>query len=175
MTPAREFDMRIPNYGSVRVTMRKSPEQMKRAIVKYERAVGALPQTELPVRHYYMEGRPASHVYAREISIAAGIAAVGRVHKYACINIISKGRVLVASDDGVRMIVAPCTWVSAPGAKRALFVLEDLMWTTIHLTDELDAAKIRDDLAVVTYEEYHSYLQSPKMGMIGDHDVPTAP
>jgi len=156
----RVFAMHLPTYGAARVTVAKPREEMVRLIVNYERAVAHLPQTELPVRHFYMEGRLARHVYAREISIGAGVAAVGRVHKYECINIISKGRVLVASPEGVHEIAAPFTWVSAPGSKRALYVLEDLIWTTIHLTDELDAARIKDDLGVVSYEEYRSFCEN---------------
>lgn len=175
MVMPRVFTTRIPSYGTARVVVRRSPEEMRGAIVRYEKAVGSLPQTELPLRHFYMEGRTASHVYAREISIAKGIAAVGRVHKFQCINIISKGRVVVASEEGVRIITAPHTWVSEPGAKRALYVLEDLIWTTIHLTDELDIAKIKDDLGEVSYEEYFAYCKSlgydgaaePTNGLLG--------
>ena len=156
--------MALGRYGVARVTVKRSPEQMRRSILNYERAVGGLPQTDLPLRHFWIEGRPASHVYAREISISAGIAAVGRVHKYATINIISKGRVVVASEEGVREIAAPFTWVSGPGAKRALYVLEDLIWTTIHLTDELEVARMKDDLGTVTYEEYLTYRDSLKLG-----------
>lgn len=167
MRPRHEFAMRMPHYGLVRVSVPRSPADMRRAIVRYERAVGALPQTDLPVRHFHIEGRKASHAYAREITIGRGVAAVGRVHKYQCINIVSKGRVLVASDEGVKEIVAPCTWVSEPGAKRALFVLEDLLWTTIHLTDELDPSKIKDDLGVVSYDEYLAYCASKGYDGVG--------
>lgn len=167
MRPAPSFGMMLAGYGVARVVVRRSPQQMRRSILAYERAVGALPQTEMPVRHFYIEGRQASHIYAREISIAKDIAAVGRVHKYATINILSKGRVLVASEEGVREVVAPCTWVSQPGAKRALYVLEDILWTTIHLTDELDEARIKDDLGTVGYEEYLAFCNTLKLK--GDH------
>ena len=157
MRPQLAFFQPIPGYGVARVVVRRSPEQMRSSILRYEQAVGMLPQTELPVRHYWIEGRRASHVYAREISIGAGVAAVGRVHKYATINVISKGAVLVASEAGVRRVMAPFTWISQPGAKRALYVLEDLIWTTFHLTDELDEAKMKDDLGFVTYDEFMAW------------------
>lgn len=169
MRPPLAFAVALPTYGVARMTVKRSPSEMRAAILKYERAVMGLPQTDLPVRHFYIEGRKCSHVYAREIAIPANVAAVGRVHKFETINIISKGRVIVASDEGVRDIRAPFTWVSKPGAKRALYAIEDLLWTTFSLTDELDAAKIKDDLGTVTYEEFLQFLED------NGHDAPRLP
>jgi hypothetical protein len=153
------FPVSVPWYGAAQVTVKRSPAAMRAAILRYERAVGALPQVALALRHFHMAGRVASHVYAREMTIPKGVTLVGRVHKYETMNIVSKGRIIIASEEGVREIAAPYIFVSKPGAKRAGYALEDTLWTTIHLTDELDAAKIEDDLGTVTYEQFWEFLK----------------
>lgn len=126
-------------------------------VMNFRDAVARLPQHDAPLRHFFVRGRRASQIYAREITMVKGLAAVGYVHKYSTINVITKGKLLVATQDGSKLIEAPCTWISPPGVKRALYVIEDTVWTTFHLTDESDISKIKADLGTVTFEEYLSY------------------
>jgi hypothetical protein len=155
------YQMTLPcGYKAASVSIGRTDRPMRDRVLNYERAVGALEQVDLPLRHFFINEKAASHVYAREITIKKGIAAVGRVHKFSCINIVSKGKLLVATEDGVKVVEGPCTWVSEAGCKRALYTLEDTIWTTIHLTDETDIAKIKDELGTVTYEEYLAYCKA---------------
>lgn len=141
----------IPNAVALVTTEQKR-------ILDYEREVGKMPQVELPLRHFFIKSpRTCTGGYAREITMPAGVAAVGRVHKYPCINVISKGVVAVATDEGSILIEAPHTFVSEAGAKRALYIHEETIWTTFHLTDETDIDKMKDDLGTVTYNEYLEY------------------
>lgn len=149
----------LPGYGVANVSVRRSPEAMRTAILNFEGAVGGLPQTTLPIRHFYIEGPRASHVYAREMTIPAGVALVGRVHKHETLTILSKGVLWIASEAGVKELRAPATWVTPPGTKRAGYALEEAILTTVHLTDELDENKIEADLGTVTYEEYEDFVR----------------
>jgi hypothetical protein len=113
-----------------------------------EAALQNLPQADCPVRHLFAPG-----IYAREMTIPAGVALTGAVHKTEHLSIVSKGRIAVTTDDGVKVLCAGEAFVSKPGAKRAGFALEETVWTTIHPTDETDIDKLVELLTESTNAE----------------------
>jgi hypothetical protein len=88
-----------------------------------------LKHNQLPIApmHYFAVG-----LYAREITIPAGTLLTGKVHKAEHFNIISQGRIVVWTEDGMREIAAPSLIISRPGTKRVGLALETTVWTTIH-------------------------------------------
>jgi hypothetical protein len=50
-------------------------------------------------------------------------------------------------------VQAPFTLVAQPGAKRVILAHTDVVWTTIHGTDETDLEKIENEFIAKTYEE----------------------
>lgn len=96
------------------------------------------PQVNIPVQHYFSQG-----VYAREITIPAGVILTGEIHKFAQLNILSKGRMQVYTEEGIKEVEAPFTVVSPPGTKRIAHTITECVWTTIHGTDETDIEIIR--------------------------------
>ena len=98
---------------------------------------------EFEKRHFFAEG-----VYARELTIPAGVCLVGRMHKQSQINIISKGDISVLTGSEVLRIKAPYTLVTPPGVKRAGFAHEETVWTTILGTDETDPDRIYELLTL---------------------------
>lgn len=113
-----------------------------------------MPQIDIPVRHLFSPG-----VYAREISIPKGAVVTGHIHKYAQLNILSKGVMLLVSDHETHRVEAPFTVVSPPGTKRAAWALEDCVWTTIHGTDETDLEKIEAHFIAKDEAEYLSFCK----------------
>ena len=102
-----------------------------------------------PVQHHFAPG-----AYGREMRLPAGLVVVGKIHKHAHINVISQGRVRVFTEqDGVLELEAPCTFVSHPGTKRVVLVLEDTRWTTVHVTDKTDLSEIEAEVIAEDYEE----------------------
>jgi hypothetical protein len=94
--------------------------------------------------------------YAREIHLPKGSLVVGKIHRHAHINIISKGEVSVATEHGKKYYTAPCTFVSEVGLKRAVLVEEDTIWTTIHLTKHLGEDKlgaVEEEVIAESYED----------------------
>jgi hypothetical protein len=91
-------------------------------------------------------------VYAREITAPAGTIVSGKVHKTEHLNIMSKGEISVLTEDGVKRLKAPYTFVSKPGTKRIAYVHEEMVWTTVHHTHETDVAKIERDLVQDNFE-----------------------
>jgi hypothetical protein len=112
---------------------------------------------QLPIEpvHHFADG-----IYAREILIRAGTILTGKVHSTEHLNIVSQGRIAVWTEDGMKIVAAPCTMVSRPSTKRVGFALEDTVWTTIHanpqnLTDlaALEMALIENTTTALTSED----------------------
>ena len=102
-----------------------------------------------PVQHHFAPG-----AYGREMTLPAGLVVVGKIHRHAHINVISKGRVQVFTEqDGVLELAAPCTFVSSPGTKRVVHVLEETVWTTVHVTDKTDLAEIEREVIATDFSE----------------------
>ena len=125
------------------MTMRQKVEQLEASMIGHE-------PVECPIRHIFADG-----VYAREMTVPAGVTLTGAVHKTCHLSILSKGRVVVATEDGVIELAAPSTLVAQPGAKRAIHALEDTVWTTIHATETTDL----DDLVSELTESTAAQLQ----------------
>lgn len=104
-------------------------------------------QAEIPIRHYHANG-----FYAREMTMPAGCILVGKIHKSEHICIISKGQVTVVSEEFEGILEAPYTYVSKPGAKRALVSHTEVVWTTIHKTDETNLENLEKQLIAESYQ-----------------------
>lgn len=124
-------------------------------IERLEARMRTMEQIPIEPVHHFAEG-----IYAREILIRAGTILTGKVHSTEHLNIVSKGRIVVWTEDGMKEVAAPCTLISRPGTKRVGFALEDTVWTTIHanplnLTDlaALELALIDNTAPTITLED----------------------
>ena len=130
-----------------------------RALVQeFEAAMRTLPpalQVEpksLTVRHHFAPG-----LYLRELHIPAGMITTGKIHKYACLNILAKGRRSTVVDNQIVTIEAPHIHLSPPGIKRVSLTHEDSVWITVHATNLTDIDAIERELVCDTEEEYLAF------------------
>lgn len=123
--------------GPLAFSLTAPPETMRQKVERLEREIAQTEPVDCPVVHHFAPG-----LYAREMTIPAGTILTGAVHKTEHLSIISAGRILVTTDDGVKEICAPYTFVSKAGAKRAGVALETTVWTTLHVTEETDLDKL---------------------------------
>lgn len=143
------------NYELVSVTV--SPpvfvdrHAFRDKVLAVQDELAKLPQLDCPLKHHFAPGQ-----YAREILLPKGSLVIGKIHKHAHINVVSKGRVSVITEFGRQDIEAPCTFVSKVGTKRAVYAHEDTVWTTVHVTSETDLAKIEDEIIAKTYDDVPS-------------------
>lgn len=107
-----------------------------------------MPQADVPVTHRYLDG-----IYVREVFMKKGLIVVGKIHKQEHIAIISSGEATVLTEDGLKRIKAPYTFKSPPGVRRALYIHEDMTWTTVHRTDETDIDAIETQLIAKDFKE----------------------
>lgn len=125
-------------------------------ILKLEEAMRQFEQIDCPLTHTFAPGS-----YARGIQLPAGILVVGKIHKHAHLNIVSRGLVTVVTEFGRMEIDArehPVTFTSQPGAKRALYVHEETWWTTVHLTDSTDLAEIEREIIAPNYAQLDALM-----------------
>jgi len=99
----------------------------KEFIHKFENILSKFPQIKIKTKHYFTEG-----VYAREITIPAGVILTGKTHKTEHLNIISKGEIKILTENDVQHVKAPYTIKSKPGVKRVGHAVTETVWTTIH-------------------------------------------
>jgi hypothetical protein len=108
---------------------------------KIERLEGAmleLPQVECPVEHIFGPG-----LYIRQGVIKAGTLVVGHRHKQAHTNILLRGVMMLATEDGVRRVEAPMVWIAPPGRK-VFLVLEDILLQNLYPTELTDPDAIEE-------------------------------
>lgn len=95
------------------------------------------PRVDCPIVHAFLPG-----IYCRQIHIPAGTLITSMEHKFAHPFIVSKGSIEVVSEaEGSITYHAPWCDITEPGTRRALRAITDVVWTTIHITDETDVEK----------------------------------
>lgn len=127
-------------------------------------------QLELPVAHYHVEATPNSRVggvYARELFLPAGTFAVGAIHKYPQLNIMSFGLIDIATQEGIKRIRGPYTVSSPAGTQRIVYALEDTLWTCISGIDEKDEEVLWDTLYTLDFNKYLEFADEQKK-LIGE-------
>ena len=110
-------------------------------IRRLKREMLRMEQLPIETHHHFAPGQ-----YAREIVIPAGTLLTGKKHKTEHLNVVSKGEITVWTEDGMRRIKAPFTFVSKPGTKRVGLAHEETVWITIHATSETDLVKLEAEL-----------------------------
>ncbi len=140
---------------ATQVLSSQAPIPTREQIERLEAQMRMMEQLPIEPTHHFADG-----IYAREILIRAGTILTGKVHSTEHLNIVSQGRIAVWTEEGMKIVSAPCTMVSRPGTKRVGFALEDTVWTTIHanpqnLTDlaALELALIDNTHPVITSED----------------------
>lgn len=103
------------------------------------------PQASFVERHVFTPG-----LCVRELFMPAGTLLTSRIHLLEHPFVISLGVCSVWDlENGWQLLSAPHTGVTQPGTRRALYVHEDTIWSTFHVTTETDPNKV---LAEITYD-----------------------
>ena len=140
------MEIEVMRERALQLGRREAILRLQDAIISEGRDVGP---ASCPVKHHFAPGS-----YGREMTLPAGLVVVGKIHKHAHINVISKGRVQVFTEqEGLLELAAPCTFVSSPSTKRVVHVLEETVWTTVHVTDKTDLAEIEREVIATDFME----------------------
>ena len=110
---------------------------------------GVSTEPSCPLAHCFAPG-----AYARSILIPKGTLLVGKIHRHAHLNMLMHGTVSLATEEGPSILQSPKVMVSKAGTKRVVYAHTDVIWTTVHLTEQTDLARIEDEIIVKTYEDF---------------------
>lgn len=104
-------------------------EDWHRKVDEFELALCAHPNViDLPVEHRFTPG-----LYIRTLRAQAGVGATTFIHKQTHPFVVTKGVVLVGTDEGKLVEVrAPHFGITEAGTRRVCLVVEDAEWTTFH-------------------------------------------
>ncbi|MGD0638386.1 MAG: hypothetical protein ABSA72_10155 [Nitrososphaerales archaeon] len=125
-----------------------SPAELAKDVAELnelEKFIATLPgatRISPPLQHRFTPG-----LYSRTIFMPKGMVCTSKIHKTEHQFVVSKGVLRVWSKEtGWVKIRAPYIGVTKPGARRALHILEDTIWTTFHPTTLTDLAEIEASL-----------------------------
>ena len=151
-----------PTFDLATITQSLAPADIRRGILAFEDWLRQFPPGEAPVTHHFAAG-----IYGREMLIPQGTVLTGKIHRAECLNIVSKGKIRVLTEHGLRTVEAPATFVSPPGVKRVGLALEDTVWTCIHPNpeDETDLGALEARLIAPDFDALQAAQQ--KMECLG--------
>jgi quercetin dioxygenase-like cupin family protein len=140
-----------------------SVRPVNRQVESLEADLLKLPQIECPLVHRFAPG-----VYLRQIFMPAGSFIIGHCHKTEHFNIVMSGRALVMMEGQTQEIAAPSVFVSQPGVRKVLRVLEDMVWMTVHVTPETDLQKLEEQIITKSpsFLQYHQLQQLREHGLL---------
>lgn len=112
---------------------------LRAAILRFEAALRShTPAGFVKVTPEHELAQPRNHlmpgVYIREMHLVPGLW-VGKRHAQQHFNIISSGIATVTTEMGTQLVDEPMQFMAPAGTKRALWVHERMVWTTVHRTD----------------------------------------
>lgn len=112
---------------------------MRERVERLEASIEQMPQVECPVEHFFAPG-----IYARVMTIPAGVTLTGAAHKTEHLNIVLRGHIAATTLEDVRELKGGAIFVSQPGTKRAGVAVEETVWITVHANpgDERDLDKL---------------------------------
>lgn len=114
-----------------------------------ERELLTHPQVDCPVVHHFGPG-----ICIREVFMPAGTIAIGHRQKFDQLNIMIRGKVLIAKDDGTTQILtAPMIFTGKAGRKIG-YIMEDMVWQNVYATDLKDASAV-EDFFIEKSEQWH--------------------
>jgi hypothetical protein len=130
--------------------------QFRQKLYEFQERLKEEEQVEMPVLHDYAPG-----VYLRRILMPADTFVIGKTHRTEHMNIVFSGSASVMIDGDVRFLTAGDVFTSGEGIKKILYIHEEMVWGTIHPTDERDMDVLEKQL-VLSDEEEKKFLTEGK-------------
>lgn len=107
------------------------------------------PMPDCKVKHIFSEG-----VYVRQVTMPAGSLIIGRIHTTEHLNEVISGECLIyTADEELVLRKEGDIFISKAGSQKVGRCLTDVVFRTIHATNETNVEKLEQELSVLTYEE----------------------
>jgi hypothetical protein len=121
-------------------------ELMRQEVVKLQNALLEMPQAKIVTLHKFLPG-----IYERTIIVPPFTVLTGAAHRTAYRVRLEAGVIAVNTDDGIKVLIAPCEFEAPAGFQRAGRVYEEkVVWTDIY--ENPDNCRNIDELEARLYE-----------------------
>ena len=107
-------------------------------------------QVDTPITHSIFGG-----IYTRAMFIPEGTLIIGKRHRNATCNMLMQGTISIymGKDLPVRTLIGPCVFPSAPYSQKLGYAHTDVIFMTVHPTEEIDVNKM-EEILTIPEEEY---------------------
>jgi len=149
--------------------MDKIVKKIRNSILDFQESLSNLPDGQVafgdsdicPVTNTFADG-----MHVRQIEIPKGVFAIGKIHLKEHVSFLLKGKmVIVDEENGRQTIEAPATIISQPGVKRAVYAIEDCVFTNVfhNPSNDKNIKVLEKNNVVDTYDEYYVQLENAKL------------
>jgi len=123
-------------------------------IAEFEKKVSKMPGVKhgdacAPLTHTFTDG-----CYVRQITMPKGMIIVSKIHKTNHPYFVLKGDVIVGTENGTIRIKAPYSGITKAGTKRILYINEETVWVTVHVTKETNLKKIEQQIIAKDFRAF---------------------
>ena len=108
-----------------------------------ESMIASYPQVQCPLVHRF-----TNSMYIREIFVPAGTLLTTKVHKFEHPFVLSKGSITIWDGEDEINISAPFCGITKENTRRIIFVLQDCVFTTFHVTDKKTIEEVEDEILI---------------------------
>jgi len=110
-------------------------------VFAFEKYLSKFPQVSLETKHEFIDG-----MCKREVIFEANMLATGEVHIKDHMDVMLEGEMLVATEDGFKHLVAPCTMTTKAGTKKAGIALKRTKWISYHPTNAKSGEELEEEI-----------------------------
>ena len=132
-------------------------ENYKKSLATHEAWATTQPQIDIPVTHRIHGG-----MYARQITIPAGVVITGQIYKYDHLEFMISGDATVASEMGPIRLEGYHSLSGHAGKKRGIMAHTDTVWMTVHTPDGAEGEKIQDSITAKDFDELERFYIEQK-------------
>lgn len=126
----------------------------RRSIIRLMNEIISLgePMPDCKLKHIFSDG-----IYVREVTMPAGSLIVGRIHTTEHLNEVISGECQIfTADEELVIRKGGDIFTSKAGVQKVGLCITDVVWRTIHATNETNIEKLEQELSVLTYEELNN-------------------
>ena len=109
------------------------------------------------LEHQFING-----LYVRMVHLPAGMFFTTKIHKVRHPYFVLHGKCRILTEEGVVDMIAPHHGITEPGTKRLMYIVEDVVWYTVHATDKTTPEEVEEEVIAKDYGEFKMEVKDLK-------------
>lgn len=136
---------------------------LRERILAFEKYAKALPAINIPVQETLLNG-----CYKRKVVFPKGFIGCGKIHVISHMDVMTRGKMLIATEDGTKLIEAPYEAVTEPYTRKFGIALEETEWISFNSTSASSVEEAAKEMAVDSWDEVELVGQVEEMLHVRD-------